>query len=55
MSGKPGQKITYVSLFADESLHPAYEKALANVERTYLGKHYPMYVEDREVFSDDGL
>ncbi|MDW8360162.1 MAG: aldehyde dehydrogenase family protein [Candidatus Caldarchaeum sp.] len=50
MSGK----ITYVSLFADESIHPAYEKALDDVRTKYLGKHYPMYIGGAEVFSEDG-
>ncbi|MEM4287567.1 MAG: aldehyde dehydrogenase family protein [Candidatus Caldarchaeum sp.] len=54
MSAKPGQKITYVSLFADETLHPAYEKALETVEKKYLGKRYPMHVGDREILSEDG-
>ncbi|MEM1944560.1 MAG: aldehyde dehydrogenase family protein [Nitrososphaerota archaeon] len=49
-----GKKITYVSLFADESLHPAYEKALEEVGRKYLGKHYPIHIGDEEVFSEDG-
>ncbi|MEM0337396.1 MAG: aldehyde dehydrogenase family protein [Candidatus Caldarchaeum sp.] len=48
------KKITYVSLFADESLHPAYEKALKTVEQNYLGKHYPMLIGGREVFSEKG-
>ncbi|MEM1943226.1 MAG: aldehyde dehydrogenase family protein [Candidatus Caldarchaeum sp.] len=47
-------KITYVSLFADESLHPAYEKALEEVRSKYFGKHYPMYIAGEEVFSEDG-
>ncbi|MEM0443262.1 MAG: aldehyde dehydrogenase family protein [Candidatus Caldarchaeum sp.] len=47
-------KITYVSLFADESLHPAYEKALEDVKSKYLGRHYPMYIAGLEVFSEDG-
>ncbi|MEM4494413.1 MAG: aldehyde dehydrogenase family protein [Candidatus Caldarchaeum sp.] len=48
------KKITYVSLFADESLHPAYEKALKDVEQKFLGKHYPMLIGGREVFSEQG-
>ncbi len=54
MSSKAGNKITYVSLFADESLHPAYEKALEEVEKKYLGNHYPMYIGDKEIFSEEG-
>ncbi len=48
------RKITYVSLFADESLHPAYEKALETVKDKYFGKHYPMYIGGEEVFSEEG-
>ncbi|MCX8200892.1 MAG: aldehyde dehydrogenase family protein [Candidatus Caldarchaeum sp.] len=47
-------KITYVSLFADESIHPSYEKALKDVEAKYLGRHYPMYIGGKEVFSEGG-
>ncbi|GBC68629.1 1-pyrroline-5-carboxylate dehydrogenase 1 [archaeon HR01] len=47
-------KITYVSLFADESIHPAYERALKDVADRYFGRHYPMYIGGREVFSGDG-
>jgi len=49
-----GKKITYVSLFADESLHPAYEEALKRVEKEYLGRSYPMYIGGREVYSEEG-
>ncbi|MEM3742868.1 MAG: aldehyde dehydrogenase family protein [Nitrososphaerota archaeon] len=48
------QKITYVSLIADEEIHPAYEKALEKVEKTYLKRHYPIHVGDEELFSEDG-
>ncbi|MDJ0269648.1 MAG: aldehyde dehydrogenase family protein [Aigarchaeota archaeon] len=48
------RKITYVSLFADESLHSAYEKALEVVKDKYFGKHYPMYIGGKEVFSEEG-
>lgn len=50
----PKEKITYVSLFADESIHPAYEKALKDVETKYFGKHYPIYIGRDEVFSENG-
>ncbi len=46
-------KITYVTLFADETIHPKYEEALKEFSRD-LGKHYPMYVGDKEIFSEDG-
>jgi len=41
-------KITYVTLFADESIHPAYEKALSELQQE-LGRTHPMYIGGREV------
>ncbi|PSN85881.1 1-pyrroline-5-carboxylate dehydrogenase [Candidatus Marsarchaeota G1 archaeon BE_D] len=41
-------KITYVTLFADESIHPSYEKALSEVERE-IGQTHPMYIGGKEV------
>jgi 1-pyrroline-5-carboxylate dehydrogenase len=41
-------KITYVSLSADESIHPKYEAALKTFEQK-LGGHYPMYIGGNEV------
>jgi 1-pyrroline-5-carboxylate dehydrogenase len=49
----PATKITYVSLFADESIHPKYEAALKEFEKK-LGQHYPMYIGGRKVTSEDG-
>jgi len=46
-------KITYVTLFADESIHPRYESALERFGRG-LGQHYPMYIGSEEVLSDAG-
>jgi len=46
-------KITYVTLFADESIHPKYEAALERFTRE-LGRHYPMHIGEREVFSSIG-
>jgi 1-pyrroline-5-carboxylate dehydrogenase len=46
-------KITYVTLFADETIHPKYEAALKDFERK-LGEHYPMYIGDSEVLSKEG-
>ncbi len=46
-------KITYVTLFADESIHPKYEAAMEKFERE-LGKHYPMYIGENEVWSENG-
>ena len=50
-TGSP--KINYVTLFADESIHPKYEAALIKVEKQ-LGKRYPMYIGSEEVWSDSG-
>jgi len=46
-------KITYVSLFADESIHPKYEASLERFKRG-LGKRYPMYIGENEVWSESG-
>jgi len=53
MAKKPPRKITYVTLFADESIHPKYEAALEKFSGQ-LGRSYPMYIGDREVKSDAG-
>jgi 1-pyrroline-5-carboxylate dehydrogenase len=45
----PGQKVTYVTLFADPNIHPKYEEALEKVKEEYLGKSYPIHVGDREI------
>jgi 1-pyrroline-5-carboxylate dehydrogenase len=46
-------KITYVTLFADESIHPKYEAAIKKLSKS-LGKHYRMYIGDETVVSKDG-
>ena len=46
-------KITYVTLFADESIHPKYEAAIKRLSKS-LGKHYRMYIGDEAVVSKDG-
>ena len=46
-------KITYVTLFADESIHPKYEAALKKFEKE-LGRRYPMFIGGEEVWSDSG-
>ncbi len=46
-------KITYVTLFADESIHPKYEVALEKFQGA-LGRRYPMYIGEEEVWSEDG-
>ena len=46
-------KITYVTLFADESIHPKYEAAIKKFSKS-LGKHYQMHIGDENVSSKDG-
>src|SRR2546426_1969202 len=46
-------KITYVTLFADESIHPRYEAALQKFTQE-LGRRYPMYIGESEVRSKAG-
>ncbi len=46
-------KITYVTLFADESIHPKYEVALERFGGE-LGRRYPMYIGEEEVWSENG-
>ena len=46
-------KITYVTLFADESIHPKYEAALKEFAKN-LGKHYPMHIGAKQVSSEAG-
>jgi len=45
-------KITYVTLLADESIHPKYEAALERFEKE-LGKKYPMHIGSKEVWADE--
>jgi 1-pyrroline-5-carboxylate dehydrogenase len=47
------KKVTYVTLLADESIHPRYEEALKQVERDF-GKHHPMYINGRQVLASAG-
>jgi len=51
---KPAKKITYVTLFADESLNPKFDEALKRFD-SKLGRTYPMYIGGKEVYSDAGL
>ena len=46
-------KITYVTLFADETIHPKYEAAIKKLDKS-LGKHYKMYIGDEAVESKEG-
>lgn len=53
MMAKAPPKITYVTLFADESIHPKYEAALRDFAHV-LGARYPMYIGAEEVWSKGG-
>ncbi len=53
MPKKSAPKVTYVSLSADESLHPKFEEALKRLQRK-LGEKYPMYIGREKVWSDAG-
>jgi len=46
------QKITYVTLLADENIHPQYEKALKEVEEKF-GKHYPIIIGGNEIYTEE--
>lgn len=50
---KSAPKVTYVTLSADESLHPKYEAALDRLEKK-LGERYPMFIGREKVWSDAG-
>jgi len=47
-------KITYTTLFADESIHPKFEAALKRFASTQLGKHHAMHIGAKEVRSEAG-
>jgi 1-pyrroline-5-carboxylate dehydrogenase len=47
------KKVTYVTLLADETIHPRYEEALKQVERDF-GKHHPMHINGRAVLAGGG-
>ena len=47
-------KITYTTLFADESVHPKYEAALKKFESAQLGRHHKMHIGAKEVGSSAG-
>jgi 1-pyrroline-5-carboxylate dehydrogenase len=47
-------KITYTTLFADESIHPKYEAALKRFASSQLGKHHKMHIGAKEVGSAAG-
>ncbi|MBI3840545.1 MAG: aldehyde dehydrogenase family protein [Thaumarchaeota archaeon] len=50
---KSSPKITYTTLFADESLHPKFESALRRF-RPKLGERHPMFIGGKKVWSDSG-
>jgi 1-pyrroline-5-carboxylate dehydrogenase len=47
------KKVTYVTLLADESIHPRYEEALKQVEKDFA-KHHPMFINGRNVLAGEG-
>ncbi len=47
-------KITYTTLFADESVHPKYEAALKKFASSQLGRHHTMRIGSKEVASEAG-
>src|SRR2546427_1860013 len=46
----PSKKVTFVTLLADETIHPRYEEALKHVEREF-GKHHPMFIDGGQVLA----
>src|SRR5436853_7489739 len=44
------KKVTFVTLLADETIHPRYEEALKHVESEF-GKHHPMFIDGRQVLA----
>jgi 1-pyrroline-5-carboxylate dehydrogenase len=53
MPKKSAPKVTYVTLSADESLHPKFEAALERF-KAKLGERYPMFIGGKKVWSDAG-
>ena len=51
---KAPKKITYTTLFADETIHPKYEAALKRFASSQLGKHHAMHIGAKEVRSGAG-
>src|SRR5207245_6591019 len=44
------KKVTFVTLLADETIHPRYEEELKHVEREF-GKHHTMFIDGRQVLA----
>jgi 1-pyrroline-5-carboxylate dehydrogenase len=53
MAKKPVRKITYTTMFADETVHPKFEAALKRFGPK-LGQSHPMHIGDSEVKSESG-
>jgi 1-pyrroline-5-carboxylate dehydrogenase len=53
MPKKGAPKITYTTLFADETVHPKFEAALKGFGPK-LGQRHPMYIGSKVVWSDAG-
>jgi 1-pyrroline-5-carboxylate dehydrogenase len=53
MPKKVAPKITYVTLAADESLHPKFEAAMKRLEGK-LGESYPMFIGGKQIWSKAG-
>ncbi len=53
MPKKAAAKVTYMTLFADETLHPRFEAALKRF-RSKLGQRHPMFIGGEKVWSEAG-
>ncbi len=53
MAKTASPKITYVTLFADETIHSKYEAALEKFEKQF-GQRYPLHIGEDEVWSTIG-
>jgi 1-pyrroline-5-carboxylate dehydrogenase len=53
MPKKAAPKVTYVTLSADESLHPKFEAALKQFEPK-LGSRHPMFIGGKKIWSESG-
>ena len=50
---KQAPKITYTTLFADESVHPKFEAALKKF-KPRMGERHPMHIGGKKVWSEEG-
>ncbi len=53
MPKKAAPKVTYLTLFADETLHPKFEAALKRFGHKF-GQRHPMHIGSEKVWSDSG-